>query len=372
MSQGDTHNFGRKVILDKNKRTVYKPRTIFWEELFFSKKSPLYSIFSSKFDFLYQINIIDSESSLPGSGEVKFIKGISRERFEQLCRNDKSFFANVLKRFGNILSYAFFWGISDLHYENLIFTPEGFQVVDCEMAYTRLNSVASTGMIPFKTRNENISALRVIKDIVEMEGHKNKFFENILDGYVEMSIFILKNLNKIKTLHEQIDSRILNRTPIRILLKDTRVYQSYLKGKKSSEMLNIELTQLQRGDVPYFFKFLNDERLYYYLNDSFDLKIIDEPEVKYIPQMRSIHSEKLFNHQYNFQKLICIGLHEMIHLDLFRHIKELMINEYSVEIEVTSLETTRFKSSFGHFETKTIPFDESIEEAVPNFLVRII
>ena len=58
------------------------------------------------------------------------------------------------------------------------------------------------------------------------------------------------------------------RVPVRHIARDTIVYRDWKRSSPKTPFFKEELEQLERGDIPYFFKFIGNPNLYQYANRS--------------------------------------------------------------------------------------------------------
>src|SRR5258708_1955542 len=116
---GDTHNFGRRVEPKGNR--ISKPRTLLWEWLLLSKKSPLRRLLSEAaraegwqadaFDFLPTLGFWRVGAR---GGEVE---RVSLSPLQLRSEARKLELAAIVGRAVALLSWL---GLADLHWENLV------------------------------------------------------------------------------------------------------------------------------------------------------------------------------------------------------------------------------------------------------------
>ncbi len=243
----DLHNFGKRVELTQRSggKWFCKPRTVYWEWLFFGTDSPLKRVFN----FIGASGIISLADCIFNL-EVEYVHhwlGYSKkvEAFSDFTPQRSHFYS-----FGVLLAYSYVFGIRDLHRKNLVFTPTHLQVVDAEVVLTRLILPNETILLPFKQvawRDSGIGALSITgpNDISQENANA------ILDGYVEMFQHLIKNRERVLA---ELQGVIDPETPIRVLMRNTSEYYSAGGKSAESDFLPEEISQLVRGDIPYFFK----------------------------------------------------------------------------------------------------------------------
>ncbi|MGE3760512.1 MAG: hypothetical protein AB7H97_22290, partial [Pseudobdellovibrionaceae bacterium] len=86
-------------------------------------------------------------------------------------------------------------------------------------------------------------------------------FFSLAAGYVDIFSHVETNLSRIKAeIHENIKCP----HPIRVILRNTAEYRQIITERTTRlDLLNQERVQLLRGDIPYFFKKVGDQSLYF-------------------------------------------------------------------------------------------------------------
>jgi hypothetical protein len=272
----DKHNFGQSVKLMERASGVYyqKPRPVYWEKLFFGKTSSLAELFNavgengnapiSKYLFNLEVEI---ESEWLG-----FAKDVRRSTSTAVTT--EHFYG-----FGVLLAYAYVFGIRDLHTNNLILTDTHLQAIDAEIVLTDLVLPHETILLPFKDVEFDrcgASKLATAMDEFSKDGRRE-----ILAGYLDaFAIFFRKQIEIQQTLETS-----LLTTPARVIVRNTREYRPYLNGSAPlDDLLPEERIQIERGDVPYFFKICGDQNLYW-LSESNGAKSIVSDLGDYAPDI---------------------------------------------------------------------------------------
>jgi hypothetical protein len=253
MFLADKHNFGQQVEkVQRGSDTWYrKPRTVYWEWLFFGKTSPLKTLFNENgengtrplADYFFNLDV-EVESTWSG-----YAKEVSSENQTPTLEH---FYA-----FGALTAYCYIFGIRDLHKQNLIMTKTHLQAVDAEVVFTALTLPHETLLLPFKNVGYEFAGIGAL--VNSKEELTQDQIEQIIFGYWDLfSLASSKKTELDRTL------RILNfsEVPVRVIVRNTSEYAALLDGT-SGNVLSSELAQIKRGDVPFYFKFISDRSLYW-------------------------------------------------------------------------------------------------------------
>ena len=146
-----------------------------------------------------------------------------------------------------------------------------------------------------KTNTDNSpikkNGLESLFQIIELEfltpkKNLDQCIVNLFEGVLR-SLFWIKNSRKeISSLISGFipSSRLISRIPFR----STEVYKSKINTSNSDTFMKEELEQLTRGDVPYFFKFLDgNEDIFFWENQNTFKRILSEREMS-IPIPKSV------------------------------------------------------------------------------------
>ena len=251
---GDKHNFGQQVKpCERASGTWFqKPRSVFWEYLFFGKESPIKEHFAVRgengtrplSDYFFNLEV---EIDNPWMGYAKRVDSYvgNGDRLEQFYG------------FGALIAYAYFFGIQDLHKGNVVRTDTHLQVVDVESVLTHLILPHETLLLPFKSVDFNNSAIsHLVSDYREILLGECR---SIFSGYFDLCSILLNQLVEIKAT---LENASIQDHPVRVILRDTSDYRRILEsGDYATALLPEEATQLKRGDVPYFFKYVGTSSL---------------------------------------------------------------------------------------------------------------
>ncbi|MCM2280913.1 MAG: hypothetical protein NDI61_03605 [Bdellovibrionaceae bacterium] len=258
---GDKHNFGRctfKVSRGEDLLFV-KPRPVFWEWLFFGVDSPL----TNAFGRLPGLNSLLSTTMLEVSDPFK-MSGSSVKEIETGSVYNPDRLSSAL---GSQLAYATLFGITDLHRNNIITTPQQTIVpidVECVLMPLRLGN--ETGLLPHRVYDTNQC---LFLSLSSQAVSANSFALRMLSEFVAIFDQMLENLETIRSaLRPHQD--VIDTCPIRVILRPTREYAQYLEKAVLPQIgfVEEEMIQLRRGDIPYFFTTSVSQHIFYYLNSE--------------------------------------------------------------------------------------------------------
>jgi len=253
----DTHNFGQQVKRVQQGTDALpcfyynKPRSVYWEWLFFGQTSPLKNIF--------EIKARDSYKALSHylfNLDIEIL-GKWRGRSKEVVEWPGDITNEHFYAFGVLIAYCYIFGIRDLHKQNLIKTETHFQVVDVEVVFTRLILPSETLLLPFKHIGYELAGIGVFAN--DKSEHITEQKQQIIDGYMDMFSFVIDKKNQID---EVFSSLKLDSHPIRVIIRNTSEYKNVLDNRPDN-ILKSELCQLSRGDVPYYFKYLGRSELFW-------------------------------------------------------------------------------------------------------------
>lgn len=249
--KGDFHNFNRFVSQRKlNGAIVFnKPRPVFWEMFFFGERSPLKRVFTST---TIQMNLRHLQAKGVFDNDVKAINSADR-----LATLD-DFYA-----FGQLLAYCYFFGLQDIHKDNLLITENGLQVIDLEQAFSDMLLPNQSLLLPVNPGGIWIAGLNVLtnKAIDQLGKFESK---KMIDGFLSLSKVVLDSVDQITEILLTSQASFQNQ-PLRVYLRGTKDYDEKLRGESAvSNWFYEESVQLTRGDIPYFFSYLGDNNVYYY------------------------------------------------------------------------------------------------------------
>jgi len=272
MSQnGDLHNFGRSVRAVTGASGVYfqKPRPVYWEWLFFGRGSPLVPFFEKRNSRGWSpggcLFNLDVEMSLDFVGSSKQVQADSSAAIG----------LSHAYSLGVLLAYCYVFGIRDLHRHNLLATASHLQVVDAEAVLVRLLLPNETLLLPFKDVGPDLAAINHLSS--EPASLSADVVSAILLGYCDAFGCIGRNLSGLQRVFVK-EKLTMSRVPIRHIMRDTVVYRRWKTDVPVIPYCEEELAQLERGDIPYFFKFIGDPKLYCYTDNMGSFSQVPFPD----------------------------------------------------------------------------------------------
>lgn len=264
----DHHNFGQLVTQEARASEIYfrKPRTVFWEWFFFGKNSPLKSAFDSVAitDIIFNLDV---ETASGHSGLSKHVLEVPHSVISD----------SYAYNFGVLTAYCYIFGIRDLHKGNVVRTKTHLQVIDAEVVLSKLLLPNETLMLPFKETTFEICAAK--KSFLDQSHIDVKNVIEILQGYFDLFNIVINLREKLLLIFKE-QREIMVKTPVRHIMRDTSNYRKWREQKLSPVVpfCQSELVQLERGDVPYFFKFITDSALYAYTSPAGDYEPVTVPK----------------------------------------------------------------------------------------------
>lgn len=253
MFLADKHNFGQQVeTVQRGSDTWYrKPRTVYWEWLFFGKTSPLKTLFNEKgengtrplADYFFNLDI-EVESTWSG-----YAKEVATEN---QTPTSEHFYA-----FGALIAYCYIFGIRDLHKQNLIMTKTHLQAVDAEVVFTALTLPHETLLLPFKNVGYEFAGIGAL--VNSKEELTQAQVEQIIFGYWDLFSVVSNKKTEIDETFAGLD---FSKIPMRVIVRNTSEYRKLLKDLPLNTLPS-EVEQVNRGDIPFYFKFIVDKNLYW-------------------------------------------------------------------------------------------------------------
>lgn len=256
---GDKHNFGKQVQLSSRGGTllIHKPRPIYWEYLFLDKESFIRTTLdnllnSSTSNYLGSLNYLKQSNEFFDGGFAEFI----HEDFGLQGRSE-----SFLENFGRILAFVTTFGISDLHHENWLIKGTRLQIIDIECVFSDFQSPLDSLLLREK------SLKKIIDLNYEIVSKKlGLLVATIVEGMLAEFTFFNNNSKNILESFEKLHNIDLKIIPIRFLIRPTQHYIS--EEKLEFPFLVEERVQMARGDIPYFFGYLGQKKLYYLSENS--------------------------------------------------------------------------------------------------------
>lgn len=252
----DLHNFGQQVTQEERASGIYfrKPRPVYWEWLFFGNNSPLKSCFQAEklSEVVFNLDV----ENYDGTG------GLSKKVLEvDESETDLSQSYN----FGVLTAYCYIFGIRDLHKGNVIRTKSHLQVIDAEVVLSKILLPNETLLLPFKETSFEICAAK--KSFSQIGMIDTEKLSEILSGFFSLFSCVIDSSEKMLSIFNEHKEK-MHQVPVRHIMRDTANYKKWREQQISPTIpfCENELLQLGRGDIPYFFKFVGDSKLYAYIN----------------------------------------------------------------------------------------------------------
>jgi lantibiotic modifying enzyme len=268
---GDLHNFGKLTtkIQRDGVASYRKFRNLGLEFLFLDKNSPLCSLLENIFpnSFIRQTFNLNVELPLTEHlGYVKEVKGI--KELSEIKRTPETYFT-----VGQQIAYFSSLGFTDLLLENFQICESGLQLIDAECVLGFTTGLEESALLPFLNQifdgKYGLFPYYYGLEDKDLLGH-------LIAGYIDGLYRIEENKEEIIKL---IDNELKNikTLPFRSLLRPTAEYDLFLNDGTlpSSPFIDEEITQLKRGDIPYFFKYYSRSEIMYYTTDKFDVGVVN-------------------------------------------------------------------------------------------------
>ncbi len=361
---GDSHNFGRRVSM--RGRRVHKPRTLVWEWLLLSAESPLRRLLDEAasrdglgrdaFGFLPELKFFPARPEADGEVERVVLEPLpppSRDRRHALA-----------KIVGRAIALFSWLGVSDLHWENLVLGIDRrghvvFAPLDVEMILSDLALPTETKLVP--DADPEVAAIcrhacgvrRVLPYLGKPVAAAD--LVALVAAYGRTLAFFDTHARKIADVIAHLPA--LRETPIRVCLRGT---DEYVLARTSSghalwpPLLEEEVEQLARGDIPYFFRLYGRRGIHYYAEAT--LRRLgrlplegDTPQLEPLlglsrglrsPSRRSLREEGLFTLIGAFDHPSLTGTHESEGLEITFMARTLVVKQQE------ELRSTRNLSAF--------------------------
>ncbi len=347
---GDTHNFGFRVSKECNK-WMHKPRPLTWEHMFLDPRSRLRSTLDSleMFGFLPELHI-DLEYGFFKNGRAECLS----------LNNSSSMESDPLligKSIGSLLALCIWFGIGDLHDENLIYgSIDGKPIlapIDIECIFEKIPFPSLAYLLP--TRGNRFSSTGL--SFVDSIEHRESLMAPICNSYIK-SLLALENVSSdIKAAVNWYAAK--GKLTSRYLLRSTSTYQKILTGSHNFNLefplIDSEKEQLQRGDIPYFFRFVDSHELCFWKTvDRFESIDTRPLGVEATDSFRLLSSSFGGLLEENFTNWIKIGLMQII--DRFIEIDIVGSRNYHLEDVSINLHDDFFDFQYNNLHLRSPRF----------------
>lgn len=270
----EPHNYGR-IVYESRDGLIIKPRSIVWEELFIGKIGFVEDVTNT----IAKKNPEFSGFTLPNLTFSRYDQ--VNYSIEKLVVSPTDYCSKIeIEKIGNTFALLIFFGITDLHQENIFFGRDSkgkliFTPIDVEIVLECPKTLGQSGLVPDAAYPFYVSAISHLKKLVNNVGIET-VAAPLIYGY-------LKTLSLLAESESELNSLMLTfidiqSTPIRVAIRKSKSYSNFLNGIYKQKEFQIppipsEQAQLERRDIPYFFRFPNDETLYYYDNFLNPIKV---------------------------------------------------------------------------------------------------
>jgi hypothetical protein len=288
---GDAHNFGRRV--SRRGKRVLKPRTLFWEWLLLGTDSPLRQrleqlaerdgLGHDAFGFLPRLSFFRGRSGV--GGEVQALE------LEPLPRASRARRRELAVIVGRSLALWTFFGVADLHWENLVLGVDArgrivFGPLDIELMLAELSLPTETKLLPdadpeYRELCRHAAGVRRALPVLGKPIDAGDLLA-MLSAYHRVVGLLERHARQLGQLLASLPE--LRQAPIRVLLRSTGEYLGEDHQALWPPLLEAEAEQLARGDVPYFFRLYGRRGIHYY--KSRDLETFETLPLKGdVPQL---------------------------------------------------------------------------------------
>jgi hypothetical protein len=271
---GDSHNFGRRV--KRRGERIEKPRTLLWEWLLLSPKSPLRELLGQAaaaegwepetFEFLPSLKFWNVGAR---GGEVERIKLLPLQARSAARKQE---LASVV---GRALALFSWLGLADLHWENLVLGQNAdgrivFGPLDVEMILADLSLPTETKLLPdadpeYAAICQHACGIRRALPFLGKPVTASHLL-GIASAYRATLEFLDRHASAIAKVFTSLPA--LKTAPIRVCLRGTGEY--VLAGTEPlwPPLLDAEAEQLARGDIPYFFRLYGAPGIHYFSDQA--------------------------------------------------------------------------------------------------------
>lgn len=272
-THGDTHNFGRRVK-PIGRDWILKPRTTFWERLFLAEDSRFRDMLETLLEDEPVMQGIPRLTYKPCK-EDSFSALVERVRYKPVLRCDLEYFLEAL---GGLLAITAWFGISDLHNQNIfigtdvrtgrfLLTP-----LDIEVIFSDLRLPSDMAILPAQKLDKTLFGISTLTKI--LRGLDPRGSLAVACAYMRLSRKLLKHSRRIIEALSALPG--IETEPIRVVMRDTQDYVIHLGygrkkdlSDKKNPLNSDELKQMDRGDIPYFFRTLKNRHIRYFLTPDF-------------------------------------------------------------------------------------------------------
>lgn len=250
-----------------------KPRTLVWEELLLSAKSPLRralrelgrgsELGAEAFEFLPTLKFWKASARAGGA-----VERVSLQPLAARSASKRQELAGVV---GRALALFSWLGLPDLHWENLVLgsTAQGgivFGPLDVEMLLSDFELPTETKLLPdadpeYAEICRHAAGVRRVLPFLGKPLHAAELL-TMLAHYRATLELLDASSPALADVFAALPA--LSETPIRVCLRGTGDYVHAATQRVWPPLLDAETEQLARGDIPYFFRFYGQRGIHYY------------------------------------------------------------------------------------------------------------
>jgi hypothetical protein len=237
---------------------------LYWEFLFLSKDSPLRKLIEKKSYENGISNAFNTAPNLEFKNLTNQIGSVEKLQLQEL-ENNYQLNTNDFQNIGAMLALCFWFGIGDLHRDNMKFglTPQLKLIafpVDIECIFDCLTHIHQTLLLPSeKVGKDDCGLFHILGKLQDSDNFKK----------IAMLKSFTDNINLYNSIHDEIvhgclEETELNQQEIRIIPHDTKSYSKSIELSNWDQYFQSEIVQMKRGEIPYFFRYPHSSALYYY------------------------------------------------------------------------------------------------------------
>lgn len=275
---GDSHNFGRRVALRAGR--VAKPRALLWEWALLGNDSPVRKLLdevseragmAGLFSFLPTLRFFPGDHGFRVGGEVERV-ALEPWRSRSTARQ-----LELAEIVGRSLALWSWLGVSDLHWENLVLGVDRkgrtvFGPLDIEMIFAVLSLPTETKLLPdpdpeYADICRHASGVRRVLPFLGKPIQAEHLLA-VASAYRSVLTLLDQQASSIAKAFSELPG--LKETPIRVCLRGTDEYVRARSEPLWPPLLPAELEQLERGDIPYFFRLYERAGIRYYADEALE------------------------------------------------------------------------------------------------------
>lgn len=325
---GDSHNFGRYTHIEiiDGKKYFRKHRNLFWEWLLFDESAPLCETLKCFMPEHFIKATFGLKIQQPLEKNTGLVEAFTHEIPYKNLPYDEANYHNL----GLQCAYFAVFGIIDLTLDNLKIVNGGVQVIDAECIFSLTSTLEDSFLLPHKGNQftANYGLFPFFYKVPNKEMCKQ-----LIVGYIKGILTLELHKEKIlQTLSEVMKQFPL--APIRVLLRPTRVYDNYLTEAEepSEEFIPEEKEQLNRGDIPYFFKFVGKKGIHYYSSSDYQIADVSDSQIQ--TQLTAVCPELILTSVRLNKILISSGVNSLCKWSALGKNLELEYSEQSCQISI--------------------------------------